>query len=44
MSLWFPWEFQENHEEGHFVHRTLELSRKSWTGEKYLGIKTIATR
>lgn len=37
----FPWEFQENHEEGYFVHGSLELSRKSWTRDTDLGIKNI---
>lgn len=42
LSLRFLWEFQENHEEGYFAHRTLELSR-SWTGDRDLGINYITT-
>lgn len=41
LSLRFPWEFQENHEAGYFEHGSLELSRKSWTGDTGLGIKNI---
>lgn len=37
LSLRFLWEFQENHEEGYFVYRTLELSTKSWTEDVDLG-------
>lgn len=42
-SLKVPLEFQKNYEEDYFVYRTLELSRKSWTGDTDLGFKNITT-